>query len=81
MTDAETQFADWQAVHGITTLRKVRVTPFLRSQDGCLCLRGIHEFAVYPLSSDSVVARRAAQIIFAKETQRNPVMEHSRITH
>jgi hypothetical protein len=71
MNDAETQYEDWQRTHGITTLKKLRVVPFLREQDGVLCLRGKQPFAVYPLSSDSVVARRAAQIIFAKETQRS----------
>ncbi len=78
MTDATQQFEEWQRTHGITSLKKVRVVPFLRS-DGVLCLRGKHEFAVYPLSSDSVVARRAARIIVEKETQRNHAMEHSRI--
>jgi len=67
-TPAETQFADWQAIHGITTLRKLRVTAFVRS-DGALCLQGRHESSIYPLSDDHQVARTAARIIAERERE------------
>jgi hypothetical protein len=70
MNDAAIRFADWQAIHGITTLKKRGLTPFIRS-DGVLCLQGKHESSIYPLSDDHEIARRAARIIVERETRRN----------
>ena len=71
MNDAREQFESWCTRFGITTLSKRSVTPFLRKQDGVLCLQGKHETSVYPLPMTRELAHTAARIIAERETKRN----------